>query len=99
MGRSIMISNKETVISSLSPSQEKYMSKTDTVAPFSWIFTLKVHFGRIVQFNHKVSTTGDGTRKQGDVEISNFPISLWDGLVIDVSFVCEFKGSSHAPVG
>jgi len=29
-----------------------------------------------------------------DVEISNFPISLWDGLVIDVSFVCEFKGSS-----
>jgi len=27
---------------------------------------------------------GDGTRKQGDVEISNFPISLWDGLVIDV---------------
>ena len=33
--------------------------------------------------------------KQGDVEISNFPISLWDGLVIDVSFV----GSSRAPGG
>ena len=33
-------------------------------------------------------------RKQGDVEIPNFPISLRDGLVIDVSFVCEFKGSS-----
>ena len=49
--------------------------------------------------NHKVSTTGDGTRKQGDVEISNFPISLRDGLVIDVSFVCDFKGSSRAPGG
>ena len=43
--------------------------------------------------------SGDGTRKQGDVEISNFPISLRDGLVIDVSFVCEFKGSSRAPGG
>ena len=52
-----------------------------------------------VRVNHKVSTTGDGTRKQGDVEISNFPISFRDGLVIDVSFVCEFKGSSHAPGG
>ena len=52
-----------------------------------------------VRVNHKVSTTGDGTRKQGDVEISNFPISLWDGLVIDVSFVCEFKGISCAPGG
>jgi len=52
-----------------------------------------------VRVNHMVSTTGDGTRKQGDVEISNFPISLWDGLVIDVSFVCEFKGSSRAPGG
>ena len=39
-----------------------------------------------VRVNHKVLTTGDGTRKQGDVEISNFPISLRDGLVIDVSF-------------
>jgi len=52
-----------------------------------------------VRVNHKVSTTGDGTRKQGDVEIFNFPISLRDGLVIDVSFVSEFKGSSHAPGG
>jgi len=34
-----------------------------------------------------------------DVEISNFPISLRDGLVINVSFVCEFKGSSRAPGG
>jgi len=49
--------------------------------------------------NHKVSTMGDGTRKQGDVEISNFPISLRDGLVIDVSFVCEFKGSSRGNNG
>ena len=40
-----------------------------------------------VHVNHKVSTTSNGTRKQGDVEISNIPISLWDGLVIDVSFV------------
>ena len=48
-----------------------------------------------VRVNHKVSTTGDGTRKQGDVEISNFR----DGLVIDFSFVCEFKGSSRAPGG
>jgi len=52
-----------------------------------------------VRVNHKVSPTGIGTRKQGDVEISNFPISLRDGLVIDVSFVCEFKGSSRAPGG
>ena len=34
-----------------------------------------------VRVNHKVSTTGDCTRKQGDVEISNFHISLRDGLV------------------
>ena len=52
-----------------------------------------------VRVNHKVSMMGDGTRKKGDVEISNFPISLRDGLVIDVSFVCEFKGSSRAPGG
>jgi len=44
----------------------------------------------------KVSTTGDGTRKQGDVEIQNFPLSLCDSVVIDVSFVCEFTGSSRA---
>ena len=49
--------------------------------------------------NHKVSTTGDGTRNQGNVEIFNFPISLRDGLVIDVSFVCEFEGSTRAPGG
>ena len=48
-----------------------------------------------VRVNHKVSTTGDGTRKQGDVEISDFPISLRDGLVIDVSFVCEFVAAVH----
>ena len=54
---------------------------------------------RIGPVMHKVSTTGDGTRKQGDVEIFNFYISLRDGLVIDVSFVCEFKGSSRAPGG
>jgi len=48
-----------------------------------------------VRVNHKVSTTGDGTRQQG----ANFPISLRDGLVVDVSFVCEFKGSSRAPGG
>jgi len=52
-----------------------------------------------VRVNNKVSTTGDGTRKQGDVETLNFHISLRDGLVIDVSFVCEFKGSSCAPEG
>ena len=52
-----------------------------------------------VRVNHKVSTTGDGTHKQGDVEISNLTISLRDGLIIDVSFVCEFKGSSRAPGG
>jgi len=36
---------------------------------------------------------------KGDVKIFNFPISLRDGLVIDVSFVCEFMGSSRAPGG
>jgi len=49
-----------------------------------------------VRVNHKVSTTGDGTRKQGDVKIQNFPLSRCDSLVIDVSFVCEFTGSSRA---
>jgi len=52
-----------------------------------------------VRVSHKVSTTGDGTRKQGHVEISNFSISLQDGLVIDVSFMCEFKGNSRASGG
>ena len=52
-----------------------------------------------VRVNHKVSTTVDGTCKQGDVKMSNFPISLRDGLVIDVSFVCEFKGNSRASGG
>jgi len=52
-----------------------------------------------VRVNHKVSTTGNGTRKQGDFEISNLPISLRDGFFIDVSVVCEFKGSSRAPGG
>ena len=45
-----------------------------------------------VRVNRKMLTTVDDTRKQGDVEISNFPISLQDGLVIDIYFVCEFKG-------
>ena len=54
----------------------------------------------MVQINPPFQTHRfDGTRKQGYVEISNFPISLWDGLVINVSFVCEFKGSSRAPGG
>jgi len=38
-----------------------------------------------VRVNHMVSTTGDGTIKQSYVEISEFRISLRDGLVIDVS--------------
>jgi len=66
----------------------------DTVACLSRDSTISP-----VRVNHKVSTTGDGTCKQGDVEISNFSISLRDGLVIDVSFVGEFKGSSRAPGG
>ena len=49
-----------------------------------------------VRVNHKVPTTDDGTRKQGDDKISNFPISFCDGLVIDISFECEFMGSSRA---
>jgi len=43
-----------------------------------------------------MSKTGDGTRKQGDVKIQNFPLSLCDILVIDISFVCESTGSSRA---
>jgi len=50
-----------------------------------YVLTCKQHTGSI--------------RKQGDVGIFNFPISLRDGLVIDVPFVSEFKGSSHAPGG
>ena len=75
---------------------------TQTDFAVSWYtFLVKVCDSKIgpVRVNHKVSTTGDGTGKQGDVQISNFPISLRDGLVIDVSFVCEFKGSSRAPGG
>jgi hypothetical protein len=49
-----------------------------------------------VRVNHKVSTTGDGTRKQGDVEFQNFPLPLCDSRVIDVSFVREFTRSSRA---
>ena len=52
----------------------------DVVASLSRDFTIGP-----VRVNHKVSTTGDGTRKQGDVE--NLLISLRDGLDIDVSFV------------
>jgi len=52
-----------------------------------------------VRVNHQVSTTGDGTRKHGDVEIQNFPLPHCDILVIDVSFVCEFTGSSRALEG
>jgi len=51
-----------------------------------------------VRVNHKVSTTGDGTCKQGEVEIQNFPLLLCDSLVIDISFVCE-SGSSRAQTG
>jgi len=40
-----------------------------------------------VRVNHKVSTTGDGTHKQGDVEIQNNPLSRCDSLVICVSLV------------
>jgi len=50
-----------------------------------------------VRVNHKVSTMGDGTRKQGDVEISNFPISLWDGLVIDG--LCVSSRVAVVPLG
>jgi len=49
-----------------------------------------------VRTYHKVSITGDGTCTQGDVEIQKFPLPLCDSLVIDVSFVCEFTGSSRA---
>jgi len=52
-----------------------------------------------VRVNNKVSTTGDDTRKQGDIKITNFFISHCDGLVVDVSLVCEFRGSSRAPGG
>jgi len=48
-----------------------------------------------LRVNHKVLTKGDDTRKQGDVEIQNFPLPLCDSLVIVVSFVCEFTGSSR----
>ena len=51
-----------------------------------------------VRVNHKVSTTGDGTHKQGDVEISNFPISLRDGLVIDVP-LCVSSRVAVVPLG
>ena len=49
-----------------------------------------------LRVNHKVSTKGDGTRKQGDVKNQNFPLPLCDSFIIDVSFVCEFTSSSRA---
>jgi len=38
-----------------------------------------------VRVNHHVSTTGDGSRKQGDVGILPFHLADFDGLVIDCS--------------
>ena len=64
------------------------------IYPFWW-----VSYNKPVRVNQKVSTTGDVTRKRGDVEISNFPIFLRNGIIIDVSFVCEFKGNSRVPGG
>jgi len=49
-----------------------------------------------VRVNHRVSTTGDSTHTQSDVEIQKFPLPLCDSLVIDVSFVREFIRSSRA---
>jgi len=64
------------------------------VTIISWTFLLLPYisfccFHNIgpVRVHHKVSTTGDGARKHGDVEISNFPIPLCDGVVIHVFFV------------
>jgi len=51
-----------------------------------------------VRVNHKVSTTGDGTRKQGDVEISNFPISLRKVLSL-MFFVCVSSRVSAVHLG
>jgi len=64
----------------------------------TWINSCALKIGP-VRVNNKVSTTGDDTRKQGDIKITNFFISHCDGLVVDVSLVCEFRGSSHAPGG
>ena len=52
-----------------------------------------------VEVQHDLMDTLLVENANNDVEISNFPISLRDGLVINVSFVCEFKGSSRAPGG
>ena len=52
-----------------------------------------------VHVNHRVSTTGDGSRKQGDVENLPFPLAGLYGLVIDCSIACEFAGSCSADGG
>jgi len=45
-----------------------------------------------VRVNHKVSTTGDSTRKQGDVAISNFPISLRDARLFSQTLhECQWR--------
>jgi len=35
----------------------------------------------------------------GHADLTEFPNSLRDGLVMDVSFVCELKGNNRAPGG
>jgi len=52
-----------------------------------------------MRVNHRVSTTGDGSRKQGDVENLPFPLAGLYGLVIDCSIACEFAGGSCADGG
>jgi len=52
-----------------------------------------------VRVDPRVSTTGDGSHKQDDVEIMPFPLAGFDGLVIDCSVACEFADSSRADGG
>ena len=40
-----------------------------------------------VRVNHKVLTTSDGSRTQGDVEITGFPVSHCHGLIVEDDLV------------
>jgi len=74
------------------------LDKNQFLLPFSRVLVMLSRASKIgpVRVKHKMKTMGDGTCKQGDVKIQNFPLSLCNSFVIDVSFVREFKGSSRA---
>jgi len=50
--------------------------------------------GLRVRINREVATTAGDSNKQGDVQVMEFGIPVYDVLVWDVSLVCDRIGSS-----